>query len=38
MYWVAKLLSLMPGALYDRVIAGRGRKPRRSSSIEPRRR
>ncbi len=27
---VAKLLRLLPNALYDRVMAGRGRKPRRS--------
>lgn len=27
---VAKLLRLLPNALYDRLMAGRGRKPRRS--------
>lgn len=29
MAWVAKLLRLLPNALYDRLMAGRGRKPRR---------
>lgn len=29
---VALLLRVVPGGLYDRVIAGRGRKPRRPSS------
>jgi NAD(P)-dependent dehydrogenase (short-subunit alcohol dehydrogenase family) len=29
MGWVAVLLRMLPGAIYDRVIAGRGRKPRR---------
>jgi short-subunit dehydrogenase len=29
MGWVAKLLRLLPNALYDRLLAGRGRKPRR---------
>jgi short-subunit dehydrogenase len=31
MGWVARLLRILPGWLYDRVIAGRGRKPRRTS-------
>jgi short-subunit dehydrogenase len=31
MGWVALLLRILPGWLYDRVIAGRGRKPRRTS-------
>ncbi len=30
MAWVAKLLRLLPNPLFDRVFAGRGRKPRRS--------
>jgi hypothetical protein len=29
---VAKLLRVLPNALFDRAFAGRGRKPRRSSS------
>jgi len=29
---VAKLLRVLPNALFDRVFAGRGRKPRRSAS------
>jgi hypothetical protein len=27
---VARLLALLPGGLYDRLMARRGRKPRRS--------
>jgi hypothetical protein len=27
---VAKLLRLLPNSLYDRLLAGRGRKPRRT--------
>ena len=30
MAWVARLLRLLPDALFDRLFAGRGRKPRRS--------
>ena len=30
MGWVAKLLRLLPNALFDRLFAGRGRKKRRS--------
>jgi short-subunit dehydrogenase len=30
MAWVARLLRLLPNALLDRLLAGRGRKPRRS--------
>lgn len=30
MGWVAKFLRLLPNALYDRLMAGRGRKPRRA--------
>ena len=26
---VAKLMRLLPNALFDRLVAGRGRKPRR---------
>jgi len=29
MGWVAKLMRLLPNALFDRLAAGRGRKPRR---------
>ncbi|MEX8518791.1 MAG: SDR family oxidoreductase [Leptothrix sp. (in: b-proteobacteria)] len=32
MGWVAGLLRLLPGAVYDRMVAGRGRKPRRGES------
>jgi len=31
MGWLAKLMRLLPNALFDRLVAGRGRKPRRSS-------
>jgi hypothetical protein len=30
---VAKLLRLLPNALFDRAFAGRGRKPRRTGSL-----
>jgi short-subunit dehydrogenase len=33
---VAKLLRLLPNALFDRLFAGRGRKPRRSPGAAPR--
>lgn len=33
---VAKLLRVLPNALFDRAFAGRGRKPRREPSQEPR--
>ena len=32
MGWVAKGLRMMPNALFDRLMAGRGRKPRRTGS------
>jgi short-subunit dehydrogenase len=33
MGFVAKLLRLLPNALFDRAFAGRGRKPRRSDAV-----
>jgi short-subunit dehydrogenase len=30
MAWVARLLRLLPNRVFDRLFAGRGRKPRRS--------
>ncbi len=30
MAWVARLMRVLPDALYDAAIAGRGRKPRLS--------
>lgn len=35
MGWVAKLLRVLPNALFDRVMDGRGRKPRRSPRPQP---
>jgi short-subunit dehydrogenase len=32
MAWVARLLRILPGSLFDRLMAGRGRKPRRSAT------
>jgi short-subunit dehydrogenase len=32
MGWVARLLRWLPDALFDRLMAGRGRKPRRSTA------
>jgi hypothetical protein len=32
---VAAVLRLLPNSLYDRVMAGRGRKPRRSAEKRP---
>jgi len=31
MGWVVKIMRLLPDALFDRLVAGRGRKPRRSA-------
>jgi short-subunit dehydrogenase len=32
MGWVARLLAVLPPMLYDRLMAGRGRKPRRAAA------
>jgi hypothetical protein len=32
MGWVAKLLRLLPNMLFDRLLAGRGRKKRRGET------
>ncbi len=32
MAWVARLLRVMPAALFDRLLAGRARKPRRTAA------
>ena len=37
MAWVARLLRVMPMGVFDRLMAGRGRKPRSSTPpAEPR--
>jgi len=35
MAWVAKLLRLLPNTLFDKVFAGRPRKPRANSAVAP---
>lgn len=35
MAWVARLLRLLPDPWFDRLIAGRGRKPRRARAATP---
>lgn len=35
MAWVARLLRLLPDRWFDRLIAGRGRKPRRARAAAP---
>jgi short-subunit dehydrogenase len=35
MAWVARVLRLLPDAWFDRLMAGRGRKPRRSPADTP---